>query len=78
MMGKNRTESGGVSLTMKRHARSRLLGLILAGAAAVVVACTPGGAGPSSPLANPSAAPAGGSIAPPSTAPSPSFDRYGY
>jgi hypothetical protein len=55
-----------------------LLGLILTGAAALVVACTPGGAGPSSPPADASAAPAGGSIAPPSTAPSPSFDRYGY
>jgi hypothetical protein len=77
-MDKNRTECGGVSLTMKRHARSRLLGLILGGAAALAVACTPGGAGPSSPPADASAAPAGGSIAPPSTAPSPSFDRYGY
>jgi hypothetical protein len=78
-MDKNRTESGGVSPTMKRHARSRLLGLILVGAAVLAVACTPGGAGPSSPLANPSAAPAGGSVAPPSSSPNPSdAGKYGY
>jgi hypothetical protein len=78
-MDKNRTDCGGVSPTMKRHARSRLLGLILVGVAALAVACTPGGSGPSSPPANATGAPAGGSVAPPSASPNPSnAGKYGY
>jgi len=52
--------------------------MLLVGAAVLAIACTPAGPGATAAPGNPSAAPGGGSVAPPSTAPSPSFDRYGY